>query len=70
MFLTTDQLAEMTGYKNRKKQADWLSENGYEFDIRADGRPNVLIDQVRERQCKGATARTPAEPNLAALDRF
>lgn len=67
MFLSTDQLAEMTGYRAHGKQARWLAENGYMFDIRSDGRPNVLHQQVIERQCKGARARPKVAPNLGAL---
>lgn len=52
MFLTSTQLEDMTGYKSHAAQAAWLADNGYSFDLRRDGRPNVLLDQVRERQCK------------------
>ncbi|KKL08779.1 hypothetical protein LCGC14_2572440, partial [marine sediment metagenome] len=47
-------------------QATWLSDNGYSFDLRRDGRPNVLIEQVRERQCKN-TESTPG-PDLSWMD--
>lgn len=50
-FLTSDELEEMTGYKNHAAQAAWLADNNYRFDLRKDGRPNVLVDQLRERQC-------------------
>ena len=55
----------MTGYKSNAGQIRWLSKNAYRFDIRGDGRPNVLIDQVKERQCRNA--KTKAGPNLAYL---
>ncbi len=67
MFLTKQLLAEMTGYKSNAGQTRWLKDNGYRFDVRGDGRPNILIDQVRERQCK--KLRPSSEPNLAYLDR-
>lgn len=66
MFLTYSDLVEMTGYRSPRKMADWLAANGYEFDVRSDGRPNVLREQVLERQCK--RAQTPARPNLGAID--
>jgi uncharacterized protein DUF4224 len=65
VFLTSKELFEMTGYKSNAAKIRWLSDNGYAFDIRRDGRPNVLIDQVRERQCKKAE-RAPG-PDLAWL---
>ena len=66
MFLTSEQLLEMTGYRNHAAQATWLSDNGYSFDLRRDGRPNILLDQVRERQCKKAVIKPG--PNLAWMD--
>ena len=66
MFLSQEQLVDMTGYRTKSAQVRWLLRNGYVFDIRSDGRPNVLLDQVRERQCK-ETSSTPG-PDLAWLD--
>ena len=68
MFLSVAQLIDMTGYRAHRKQADWLGVNGYSFDVRADGRPNVLHAQVIERQCKGEVPKS--KPDLAALDRL
>lgn len=50
MFMNDEQLEDMTGYKNHHAQAKWLAENNYRFDLRSDGRPNVMVDQVRARQ--------------------
>lgn len=58
MFLTSAQLEEMTGYVQHAAQIRWLAENGYSFDLRRDGRPNVLVDQVRERQLKNFKRKT------------
>lgn len=69
MFLTHEQLVDMTGYKTKRKQRDWLAENGYSFDIRNDGRPNVLAEQIRERQVRNA-APARSTPNLDAIDRI
>jgi len=54
MFLSSEDLHDLTGYKSARKQAEWLTGNGYHFDLRADGRPNVLLAQLRERQRCGA----------------
>lgn len=66
MFLTAKQLNELTGYCKYKKQADWLSQNNYKFDIRSDGRPNVLLQQLVERQCANPIESKPV-PNLSFL---
>jgi len=65
LFLSESALTEMTGYKSKAGQIRWLAKNAYRFDVRADGRPNVLIEQVMERQCRNA--KTKAGPNLAYL---
>ncbi len=68
MLLNEKQLHDLSGYRQPKKQAQWLSENGYSFDVRSDGRPNVLVNQLHERQCKGASRGAKTEPNFAALE--
>lgn len=66
MFLTSEQLQEMTGYIRHASQIQWLTQNGYHFDVRSDGRPNVLVEQVRERQCKNVEPEQ--EPDLSWID--
>ena len=66
MFLNSQQLQDMTGYHHHASQVKWLTKYGFSFDIRRDGRPNVLIDQIRERQCKNFE-RTPG-PDLSWMD--
>lgn len=58
LFLTRDELAEMSGRKQRGKIAAWLTANGYRFDIAADGWPKVLRAAVDARLMPGAGKRT------------
>ncbi|MEN8820500.1 MAG: DUF4224 domain-containing protein [Abyssibacter sp.] len=37
--LTEDDLVNVTGYDQPKRQRDWLNRNGVGYLIRADGRP-------------------------------
>lgn len=71
MFLTCAELEEMTGYKNHAAQAAWLAENGYRFDLNKNGRPNVMVDQVRERQLakSGKPGRRTPGPDFSALEK-
>jgi len=39
MFLTRDQLAELTGYKLPSLQRRWLEKNGIPHHVNAAGRP-------------------------------
>ena len=66
MFLTATELEDLTGYKTGKRQCRWLAEQGYSFDVRADGRPAVSRDHYLSRHAP--VRRRPSAMNLAALD--
>ena len=42
MFLSREELAEFTGFKNRPGQLRWLSNRGYKYELDRTGRPKVL----------------------------
>ena len=69
MFLTADQLRELTGYQKPALQRRWLIENGFAFEARCDGRPVVsrLYYEGRQSALKG---QRPSVPDLAALDKL
>ena len=46
MFLDRKQIFDLTGYKQRGKQIQWLRENGFKFAVGADGYPRVLISAI------------------------
>lgn len=66
MFLTADELEQLTGYKTGKRQCRWLAENDYSFDVRADGRPALSRSVYDARHVPAK--RRPSAMNLAALD--
>jgi len=49
MFLTTNELAELTGYSRPSCQIRWLRQNGWPFAVGGDQRPKVLQAVVRVR---------------------
>lgn len=49
MFLTEDDLKDLTGYQRPKQIMRWLSENGYKFAVAGDGWPRVLKESVYAR---------------------
>ena len=69
MFLTREDLEALTGLKQPTRQIRWLLANGYHPDIRADGHPALLEDEVRNRQLASARTRRVTEPNLSVLDK-
>lgn len=42
MFLTKEQVSELTGRKRTSSQQKWLKEHGWHFEENATGRPIVL----------------------------
>lgn len=67
MFLTTEDLAGLTGRTQAAAQRRWLTRNGYNFEVRSDGRAAVLLEQVRSRQM-GSRRERATVPNLRFLD--
>jgi hypothetical protein len=46
MFLTRNELIELTGYKSPSAQSRWLQREGFCFRVGADGRPRVLREAI------------------------
>ena len=68
-FLVREDLEELTGYKKPALQRRWLAENGYNFDVRADGKPVVSI--AHYESCHSPRTRNRASvPDLDAVDRL
>jgi len=68
-FLSKKELETMTGYTQPAAQRRWLTDNGYRFDVRGDGRPAVLWQQIEARLAPTSPQRASG-PNLDALDMF
>ena len=48
-FLSREEVADLTGYQQRRKQADWLRREGWPFAIGGDGHPRVLREELQRR---------------------
>lgn len=42
LFLSTEDLRELTGYTQGAAQIRWLQKNGIQHTVRADGKPRVI----------------------------
>lgn len=70
LFLSFEDLSELTGYKFKARQNEWLARNGYKFDVSADGVAKVLIAQVMKRQGLSVKAEAPRfEPDFSWIDK-
>ena len=63
LTLTQDELQELTGYKVRARQAEWLKANGVPYRADSAGRLIILASQL-ERWVSGAELRRPTTPLL------
>lgn len=71
MFLTSEEIIELTGYKQKTSQIKWLRENGVRFLLGGDDRPKILASQIE--QLIGPflnKTKRKAEPNEDALRKF
>ena len=68
LFLTQEELTQLTGFKKTSKQLKWLLENNFSFVIGGDGSPRVLYKHM-EIVLGGIehTKRSPTIPNFEAL---
>jgi hypothetical protein len=66
VFLTAIDLRELTGYQKPALQRRWLTEHGYKFDVRADGRAVVLLAAIEQKLAGRRTS--GGEPDWSALE--
>lgn len=78
LFLTADELVDLTGFKAAHCQVRWLTRNRWRFALNRRKAPRVARDHFNERMgCGGATGISHADlanhaaageqPNFAAL---
>jgi len=68
LFLTTDELKELTDLKIPKAQMRWLDKHNYPYEISATGKPKVLRSFVMEKLKTAFQTKTKnTEPNFDAI---
>lgn len=64
MFLTPEELEDLTGLKQSAAQIRWLQKNGVEHYVRADGRVRVVRSRL---EAKDEVTRSVTKPNFEVL---
>jgi hypothetical protein len=64
MFLNKKDLAELVGAKIKRRQIEWLTDNGFRFTINAAGCPMVLISEVESKLLTPGARKRRHEPNF------
>lgn len=67
MFLSDDELQELTGYKRPADQRRWLLDNGFIFAVGARGRPKVARKEALRHLVGGEQEPTGSEPDWRHL---
>jgi hypothetical protein len=67
MFLTKDEVADLTGCKIRDRQMRWLASNGYKYEVGMDGVPKVLRSFVESRLGFEGSRAQVRRPNFEVL---
>jgi hypothetical protein len=69
LFLTKEELINLTAYKTPSAQCRWLRREGFTFRIAADGKPRVLRQAVLLAMGGAAeqVSEERQEPNWAAF---
>lgn len=68
MFLSREQLQELTDRKAADAQCKWLTANGYPFVRSASGKPKVLKSFVEHALGQQSMLPNTETPNFAALN--
>lgn len=67
IFMTQEEIRELTDLKIPKAQMRWLANHSYPFEISAAGKPKVLRSIVIERLSKTEQLGKLNEPNFDAI---
>lgn len=68
MFLTPDELVELTGYKRKSRQITWLQQARLRHFVAAGGTPRVLRTEL-EQPMSGRTPRREHIPRLELINK-
>ena len=67
MFLTADDMHDLTGYQYHQKQIDWLKNHGWRYELSRTGRPIVHKKHAEEMLTASMIIHRPPKLNLAAI---
>lgn len=68
MFLTAKEIIELTGYKQKDKQINWLNSQGFSFLLRGDGGVVILRSHVEEVLGLSNSKRRAPQPDFSMFE--
>lgn len=67
LFLTSDEVETLTGFKMHARQVEWLRTKGWRFEINGNRRPIVARKYAEKMLGCGIPEQSAYMPNFAAL---
>lgn len=67
LFLSSEELKDLTDLKIAKAQIRWLDKNNYPYEISASGKPKVLRSFLFSRFQTISSSSQTTEPNFDAI---
>lgn len=66
MFLTPEEIEQLTGYLIHAKQIEWLRNRAWKFEISRTGRP-IVLRSYAESKLSDEAKQQEWRPNVASL---
>lgn len=67
MFLTRQEIVELTDYQLPAAQCRWLRDRGFTFEVGASGKPKVLRAHVESKMGLRPALSMSTQPNFDAI---
>lgn len=67
LFLTSDEVCILTGFKISRRQVQWLRTKGWRFEVNANNRPIIARKYAEKMLGCGIPEEAAYKPNYAAL---
>lgn len=70
LFLTSEEIWTLTGFKTPARQVEWLRTKGWRFEINGNRKPIVARKYAEKMLGCGVPEESAYRPNFAALQGF
>ena len=67
LFLTVDEVQDLTGFKTPARQVQWLRTKGWRFEVNGNRRPIVARKYAEKMLGCGVPEQASFQPNFRAL---
>lgn len=69
LFLTSEELETLTGFKTSSRQVEWLRKKGWRFELNGNRRPVIARKYAEKMLGCGVPEQQSYKPNFGAMQR-